>query len=627
MMLSTSPPSDRPSSRITGQVIIFTIKLTFVCLLCGSSYLAGTLWGRQSMEMGMHAPMSVGNMMQGNYLGSTVEMKKSSADCKKLEEQLIEMQVKEELAKHKTITDAAKSNNNDSKSEDRRFPRTMSKFANGIARVSKDKLDDYFDFGNPLSKGKGTGQEDALIIYHSAGARPKDESVAHSVTFNDGNGIPLLEPQTATENCDSMNVVFTANPGNTRQCTALIGNYESYHIQRWMRVDTVKSSPIDSNLPLQLVSRGYASRGKANFYAPPSDSKFSPVKRHWGQLKTFLQNVDKVMEDLKPILEKIARNNAVVVMTVNHGQSSLLMNFACSARRRGFDLGNMLVFPTDLESKELAEGLGLATYYDENNMSSIPLGEARRYGDKIFRSMMYAKVLCVLYPLLLNYDVLFQDVDIVWHKDPMPFFQDKTDPKVANFDVLFQHDGSDSVRYAPYSANSGFYYVRANKRSQYLFTSLLYHSDLIITWDSHQQVLIQVLAEHSSLFGLNVKVFSRDTDYFPGGWQFHSRKDFMKKYIKGETDSYIFHMSWTENKDNKLLFLRQIGQWFVNEQCVGKKVEEILGSSEMQAGTSLLVEPCCAAEALVSCHYTDKPHVPSCKGKGENIDKHGRSFW
>eukprot|EP00986_Skeletonema_menzelii_P016081 scaffold13605_cov145-Skeletonema_menzelii.AAC.11 len=241
--------------------------------------------------------------------------------------------------------------------------------------------------------------------------------------------------------------------------------------------------------------------------------------------------------------------------------------------------------------------------------------------------MMYAKVLCVLYPLLLNYDVLFQDVDIVWHKDPMPFFQDKTDPKVANFDVLFQHDGSDSVRYAPYSANSGFYYVRANKRSQYLFTSLLYHSDLIITWDSHQQVLIQVLAEHSSLFGLNVKVFSRDTDYFPGGWQFHSRKDFMKKYIKGETDSYIFHMSWTENKDNKLLFLRQIGQWFVNEQCVGKKVEEILGSSEMQAGTSLLVEPCCAAEALVSCHYTDKPHVPSCKGKGENIDKHGRSFW
>ena len=378
MMLSTSPPpSSHPSSRIQGQVLIFIIKLTFVCLLCGSSYLAGTLWGRQSIELSMHAPMSVGNMMQGNYLGSTVEKKKSSVDCQKLEEELIEMQVKEELAKHKQMTDAAKSNN-DIQSQDRRFPKTMSKFANGIARVSKDKLDEFFDFGNPLTKGQGTGQEDALILYHSAQAKPRDESVAHSVTYDDGNGIPLLDPALATENCDAMNVVFTANPGNTRQCTALIGNYESYHIQRWMRVDTVKSSPIDPNLPLQLVSRGYASRGKANFYAPPSDSKFSPVRRHWGQLKTFLQNVDQVLADLKPILKKIARNNAVVVMTVNMGQSSLLMNFACSARRRGFDLGNILVFPTDLESKKLAEGLGLATYYDENNMSSIPLGEARQ---------------------------------------------------------------------------------------------------------------------------------------------------------------------------------------------------------------------------------------------------------
>ena len=239
--------------------------------------------------------------------------------------------------------------------------------------------------------------------------------------------------------------------------------------------------------------------------------------------------------------------------------------------------------------------------------------------------MMYAKVLCVLYPLLLNYDVLFQDVDIVWFKDPMPFFQNASDPKVTNFDVLFQHDGSDSVRYAPYSANSGFYYVRANKRSQYLFTSLLYHSDLIITWDSHQQVLIQLLAEHSSLFGLNVKVFDRETEYFPGGWQYHSRKQFMKSLIDGETDSYIFHMSWTENKDNKLLFLRQLGQWFVNEECVGKSAEEILGG-EIQAGSSL-VEPCCAAEALITCHYIDKPAAHSCKGKGQNIDGHGRSFW
>lgn len=40
--------------------------------------------------------------------------------------------------------------------------------------------------------------------------------------------------------------------------------------------------------------------------------------------------------------------------------------------------------------------------------------------------------------------------------------------------------------------------------------------DLIMTWDSHQQALVQLLSEHSSLFGLNVKVLSRDTEMFPG---------------------------------------------------------------------------------------------------------------
>jgi hypothetical protein len=58
------------------------------------------------------------------------------------------------------------------------------------------------------------------------------------------------------------------------------------------------------------------------------------------------------------------------------GQSELLINFVCSARRRGFDLGHILVFPSDEETKEIAEGLGLATYFDVNNLGNLPKGEA-----------------------------------------------------------------------------------------------------------------------------------------------------------------------------------------------------------------------------------------------------------
>ena len=41
------------------------------------------------------------------------------------------------------------------------------------------------------------------------------------------------------------------------------------------------------------------------------------------------------------------------------------MNFVCSAKARGLDISSVLLFATDQETKDLAEGLGLAAFYDE----------------------------------------------------------------------------------------------------------------------------------------------------------------------------------------------------------------------------------------------------------------------
>lgn len=292
-------------------------------------------------------------------------------DCahKMSDKQLVQFHVQKELEKSREKRDGEVAAAPQSKT--RRFPaRTMGRLINGLIRVKKDDLDAYFDFGNPIGIGRGSNVEDAIVIYQNQKSLPsttKDNMrLAHSAEYVDASGIPLTDPKTATENCDAMNVIFTGNPGNVRQCTAIIANLESYHVQRWMKVNVTRSSRIEEDLPLSLVSRGYAAkRGRSNFYAPPFDGRYSPVKQHWKSLLTFFTYLDSVLEDLRPILAKVARNNAVVVMTCNMGQSALLMNFACSARRRGFDLGNILVFPSDVKTKELAEGLGMATYYDE----------------------------------------------------------------------------------------------------------------------------------------------------------------------------------------------------------------------------------------------------------------------
>ena len=178
-----------------------------------------------------------------------------------------------------------------------------------------------------------------------------------------------------------------------------------------------------------------------------------------------------------------------------------------------------------------------------------------------------------------------------------------------------------SVRYAPWSANSGFYYLRHNDRTQYFLNSLLMAGDLILKTDSHQQALVAVLSEHASLYGLRVKVLSRDEDEFPGGYHFHQKSGkYMRAFLAKEKKPYLFHMSWTTNKDNKLLFFRQMGEWYLNDQCIQKNPSEVTVVDNDFAKT------CCSAEALFSCHYRDKPSIKPCKDSPP-IDKRGRSFW
>lgn len=134
---------------------------------------------------------------------------------------------------------------------------------------------------------------------------------------------------------------------------------------------------------------------------------------------------------------------------------------------------------------------------------------------------------------------------------------------------------------------------------------------------SHQSALTSLLNEHVSYRGLKVKIFSRETDEFPGGFHFHRSKDYMKRLVAGTVEPYIFHMSWTTNKENKRKFFQQMGDWYVQPQCIGKKFQDM---------PKPIPRNCCAAQALFECHYSDKPSKKPCKDK-PTIDKGKPSWW
>lgn len=579
------------------------------------------------------------------------------------------------ISYHHGSTHDVLSSNNDKKQK-KLFPDTVRGYAVGAVRVSTKEMLQTYDFGVPIKRAQSRrrldddedddDRLDSIILYNTDRSLPTSNTdieqsaiYGNHINPNDngggGGGGSLIKVSVANamENCDALNIIFTSLNNDT-DCHILIGDFESYHINRWARMPKFDYTPrhsrqtikqdrkIDHNLPLRHVGRITQNKNGVDIFELPNVwetvGKGTTMRRtkgmlleHFDTLKLFLQNVQQVLKELKDLLaiRNVVRDNTVVVFTVNSGQSELLTNFICSARSRGINTGNVLVFPTDEASHRLAQGLGLASYYDEANFGQMPIGAAKAYGDRIFANMMFAKVLCVLYVSLLGHDVLFQDVDIVWFKDPLLYFHDKTNTAIREFDIMFQHDGNSQSRYSPYSANSGFYYVRANKKTSYLFTSLLYHGAIVRKSKSHQQVLVQLLNEHSSMFGLKVKVFDATlTDMFPGGIHYHQDWNTMKKIISGTSNAYLLHMSWTENKMNKVLFFRQLGEWYVQDICIsdgGESSTLIDGDTELDDGS--LIEQCCSVEPIFSCHYKDKPSKIPCPDS-PRIDPHKhRSFW
>lgn len=158
----------------------------------------------------------------------------------------------------------------------------------------------------------------------------------------------------------------------------------------------------------------------------------------------------------------------------------------------------------------------------------------------------------------------------------------------------------------------GFYFVRNSPETLFFFGMLLRMGDVIFKMGSHQAALTALLNEHASWKGLRVKVWPKgDGNQFPGGFEFHRRKEFMKQLvqrkIKEEESPYLFHMSWTTNKHNKKKFFQQMGEWHMKENC-------------------LTGFECCLAKPQITCHYRDKASIIPCKDS-PTIDKGGRDFW
>jgi hypothetical protein len=236
----------------------------------------------------------------------------------------------------------------------------------GFEFLDRDEFIHQFDSdlgGVPMDDSDKHGNQKVMLLYSDNSAFPDDNTSKNTNNTdnirevqNDNPENPntqFLNVNDATKNCNQLHLIFTST-NRHKQCIAIIGQYESFHIQKLMRIPKENETlsqlsqngienvgPMNTSLPLRLVNRGMRDDGNKGHKVPTQND----TNENWYKnLIPYLTNLDKTLLKLKPIVmnaantttatatssksnsNNISNNNTVIVMVCNFGQSELLMN-------------------------------------------------------------------------------------------------------------------------------------------------------------------------------------------------------------------------------------------------------------------------------------------------------------
>eukprot|EP00038_Savillea_parva_P010583 m.191286 g.191286 ORF g.191286 m.191286 type:complete len:561 (+) comp18301_c0_seq1:273-1955(+) len=278
-------------------------------------------------------------------------------------------------------------------------------------------------------------------------------------------------------------------------------------------------------------------------------------------LLPFLNNRKAAEKAAQALLGKAEKDDSgpetLLVMTANKGHMGLLLNFFCSLQAEDISVPrHFIVAPT----KELADQLtdaGLTAFYHPG-LGQFTDKPSESYGDETFTKMMMLKQFSVYLALLCGYDVLFQDVDLTWRKDPVPALREQA----KFFHVQFMDDGARNFLNSPFFVNSGFYYIRGGDMDTFKYWD---HVTMSMFGDANQRVVEKILFLHVQRNGLRVHVLH------PEKWTsgMHLQEKSKPQTVQQQLElSTVLHFCWTKNITVKMAKMRVHRAVFLrDEKC------------------------------------------------------------
>lgn len=304
-----------------------------------------------------------------------------------------------------------------------------------------------------------------------------------------------------------------------------------------------------------------AARDMATFEGMPglnlATAKYEPAPQET-QSKPFFDAFNKERDAR---LDQLRRTRAqldegpVVVSTFNWAYRDMTANWVRSCDRNGIDCRSLaLLFPTDERADTFAKKLGLRTYFDGECYGEQPLEGSKAFGDRRFARMMFAKIAMTADMLDAGIDILRQDVDIVWHRDPRADLLRRA--KQDGLDMLFMYDGPNRL-HQPLHYNSGFVLIQAGLFTRHAWKTVLLNYGWVLA-DGGEQRLINAVMNVLQPRGLRTARLPEEI-YVNG----HVISRTLGCGGNLPEESAVVHASWTLNIDKKIEHMKQLGLWYL----------------------------------------------------------------
>eukprot|EP00038_Savillea_parva_P001016 m.100773 g.100773 ORF g.100773 m.100773 type:complete len:656 (+) comp10360_c0_seq2:277-2244(+) len=262
----------------------------------------------------------------------------------------------------------------------------------------------------------------------------------------------------------------------------------------------------------------------------------------------------------------------IVVMVANDGHLGLLFNWACSLRASGIDMPKHVVFVTSASTRDFLRDMGFLAYY-HTKLGTYPQHASAKYSDMAFGQMMLLKQIAVSLALESGYDVLFQDIDITWTKNPLPELLEAS----KYYEVQFQDDGARNARYQPWYANTGFFYMRSTfvardfwDRVTQQMPSYPQSNQVVLNWVmegfesrghpvSQEELAVRILPQDEYVSGNGVDLPGARN---PGQATVHQTVRPLSPTVK------VVHFCWTHNITYKIDKMKGYKSLYVTEACI-----------------------------------------------------------